>query len=356
VVGLALLITVPAAAQPPGQPASAWQPTPPPADGSDWVQLKSGEWLRGELIAMFDDTVEFESDELDSLELDFADVSELRTSGVIQVGLIDGTVAIGRLLIQGDSVRVIGDQDQTFVRARVLSITAGAPRESSFWSGSISAGTNFRQGNSDQTELNLRADAQRRTVRQRLGVEYLVNYNVTEGTTATDNQRLSTDWKYLLSPRVFVSPVLFEYFRDPFQNIATRWTLGAGAGLTLLDTSEADWEVTVGAAYQQTGLDDVAAGTRDSVSTPALLVVSQYDRDLTSDVDFTVAYRFFLVNNESGRYTHHFLTGVSVDLFGSFDLDVTFVWDRIQKPTETSGGIVPRKDDYRLNFALGFSF
>ncbi|MCP4993645.1 MAG: hypothetical protein GY934_07655 [Gammaproteobacteria bacterium] len=44
-------------------PASAAKPwTPPPPDNYDWIQLVSGEWLKGELIAMYEGTVEFDSE------------------------------------------------------------------------------------------------------------------------------------------------------------------------------------------------------------------------------------------------------------------------------------------------------
>lgn len=355
------LAAIPAAAQavadPSSQASPGWRPDQPAPDEFDWIRLTSGEWLKGEFVAMYDDSLEFDSEELDLLSLDFADVAEVRTAGLMQVGLVDGTVAVGRLVLQDDTLRILGgDTDRTVTRSQVLSITAGAPREANFWSGKISAGANLRQGNSEQTELNLRAQAQRRTVRQLVGFDYLGNYSVTDGVTAADNQRASLDWKHLVSRHFFVSPTLFEYFRDPFQNVSTRWTLGAGAGATLLDTPAASWMVTVGAAYQHTRLDDVALGVDQSVSTPALLVVTQYDRDITGDIEFSLEYRFFFVNEESGRYTHHFITGVALDLIGSLDLDVTFVWDRIQNPTATSGSVVPKRDDYRLNLAFGFDF
>ena len=43
---------------------------PPPDNRFDWIQLKSGEWLKGDLKAMYNYSLEFESDELDRLELD----------------------------------------------------------------------------------------------------------------------------------------------------------------------------------------------------------------------------------------------------------------------------------------------
>ncbi len=42
----------------------------PPNDGYDWLRLTSGEWLRGELIGVFNDEVEFDSDILDELTID----------------------------------------------------------------------------------------------------------------------------------------------------------------------------------------------------------------------------------------------------------------------------------------------
>jgi hypothetical protein len=39
-------------AQSPSQP---FQPTPPPSDKFDWIQLTSDEWLKGEFIALYDD-------------------------------------------------------------------------------------------------------------------------------------------------------------------------------------------------------------------------------------------------------------------------------------------------------------
>jgi hypothetical protein len=67
-------------------------------------------------------------------------------------------------------------------------------------------------------------------------------------------------------------------------------------------------------------------------------------------------YRFLVVKPEAGRYTHHFLTSLSIDSFGPLDFDISFVWDRVQQPKAESTGIVPKKDDFRLIFGLEFDF
>lgn len=40
----------------------------------DWVQLTSGEWLKGEIKSMYNESVEFDSDKLNLLRIDLQDV------------------------------------------------------------------------------------------------------------------------------------------------------------------------------------------------------------------------------------------------------------------------------------------
>ena len=54
--------------------AASWKPPGVGHDGSDWVQLKSGEWLRGEIKYVQNKEVEFDSDELDQQTLKLKDV------------------------------------------------------------------------------------------------------------------------------------------------------------------------------------------------------------------------------------------------------------------------------------------
>ena len=48
--------------------SAEWEPPPPMPDKFDWVQLKSGEWLKGEIKVMYEGSIEFESEELDLLD------------------------------------------------------------------------------------------------------------------------------------------------------------------------------------------------------------------------------------------------------------------------------------------------
>jgi hypothetical protein len=352
-LGAAVLLTAGVTA---AQEEADWQPETPMPEKFDWIQLKSGEWLKGELIAMYKGSLEFDSKELKLLTFDFADVRQILSKGTMQVGLVGGGVVIGKLRIDGDEVVVVGDQTRELERFRILTITAGEPKESSYWSGKVGAGFNFRRGNNEVAETNANVNLKRRTVKNRIAFDYLGNYNVTEGATITDNQRASVGWDRFVSDRFFISPVLFEYFRDPFQNIAHRATIGAGLGYQIIDTPKVDWEVSSSFGYQRTSFDDVPEGSPEEADTPSFILGTVYDHKLSGSVEFNLTYQVMVVNEESGQFTHHFVAGFEFDLIGSLNFDPTFVWDRIQKPQQNADGTFPKQDDYRLNFALSFDF
>jgi hypothetical protein len=334
----------------------SWRPPPPMPDDFDWVQMTSGEWLKGEIIAMYEEVLEFDSDEFDLQNLDFGDVQQIRSAQTVQVAFLDDTIAIGKLLVDGDEVHVMGEQEFRYQRAEMLSITAGKPKESNYWSGKLSAGLNYRTGNTEQTEFNAKVGLMRRTPKNRIRIDYLGNFSESDGTTIADNQRFNAAWHRFISSRFYITPAYGEYYRDPFQNIASRWSLGVGAGYQIVDTSKVGWDVNAGLAYQRTQFDDVLEGEAESADTPALVIATNYDNELAGWMDYFFEYQFYVVNEESGTYNHHLITGFEFELFGDFDLDVSWVWDRIQDPRQNSDGSFPKQDDFRTIVSLGYSF
>jgi len=335
------------------QEEEGWQPQPPMPDAFDWVQMTSLEWLKGEFISVYDDSLEFDSKEFDLQTLDFGDVKEIRSAGTMQVAFEDGTIVVGKILIDQTTVRIMGDEDQEFPRAELLSITAGAPKEINYWSMKASIGANFREGNTEQVETNGQINLIRRTPKNRITLDYLAIFNKTDGDTAADNQRVSAGWDRYLTRRFYLSPLYGEWFRDPFVNIASRFTIGTGAGYEIIDSKKISWDVNAGIGYQTTSFDSVEEGEPDSADTPALLLGTVYDYDIAKWVEFLFSYQFQIVNEESGTYTHHLETGFEFELTSILDFDISLIWDRIQDPRQDAFGIVPEQDDYRLVFFIG---
>ena len=135
-----------------------------------------------------------------------------------------------------------------------------------------------------------------------------------------------------------------------------RWTLGFGAGYQLIDSPKVDWDVSGGPAYQENRFSDVVLGESDSESTPALVVGTSADWDITKNVEFDALYRFQLVNELSGKYNHHMVVSFETDITRLIDFDVSWIWDRIQDPRPDSDGVIPEQDDFRTTVGLTFDF
>jgi hypothetical protein len=73
-------------------------------------------------------------------------------------------------------------------------------------------------------------------------------------------------------------------------------------------------------------------------------------------MDYLLTIQMSFLDDDSGTYQHHILTTLSTDLIGELDLDVSFVWDRTQKPQPRADSSIPEKDDYWLMVGLAFEF
>ena len=247
-----------------------------------------------------------------------------------------------------------GDTTQEFKKDEVLTITAGAPKEINFWSMKVFAGIILRSGNSDVREINVQANFKRRTIHNRIAIDFIANQNTTESVEVSNNQRANLTWDKFLTDRFFVKPVFAEFLRDPFQNIDLRATIGAGFGYQLIDLPKVDWEISGGPGYQNTRFDSFSPGNPESEDTPALVVGTTADWDITKWMEFDGSYRAQFVNEQSGTYNHHLVASFETDITSLIDFDVSFIWDRIQDPRPDQAGIVPDQDDFRTTIGLTF--
>jgi putative salt-induced outer membrane protein YdiY len=308
---------------------------------------------------MYDGKLEFDSDELGVHTFDFADIKEMRSSRVVQVGFADASrkPAMGRLVLEGANARVIAESGETaFGRPEILTIVVGSAREIDYWSGYANVGGNIRSGNSDQIDYTARLGTMRRSVRNRSAFDYIGSITRIDDADTTNNHRVTVGWDHFLSKKWFVNVVGLEWYRDPFQNVAGRWTVTAGLGYEVVDTPRTSWSVTAGPAWQSTQWDSAPIDGEDSADSLALRAGTRFDHEFTKSIDFHAYYNAFFTDEASGTYTHHLDTGLAVELVGDLDFNVAWVWDRVQHPQPLEDGSFPEQDDTRLIFGLGWSF
>lgn len=334
-----------------------WTPPPPPPDDFDWIQLKSGEWLKGTIKVMQDEVMEFDSEELDDLDLDLEDIVQIRSGGNVAVLFTDQTAATGRVEMRNKEVSVVdiasGIEQLNYPVGSLQGIAPASTRERDNWTIKGSVGVNTRSGNTRSTDMTTQLTMKRRTPNTRGTVDYLGNYSTIDDDETANNHRLSINYDIYANPKLFIRPLQFEHFQDVFQNIDYRNSYGVGAGYSFYDRSDLEWQVTAGPGYQVTKFAEVDAGAEEKNKSYTAVFGTDLEKELTKNLDFLFSYQLTVTAEDAGRFIHHTVGTLEIELTDDLDFDITAIWDRTEDPPPGAGGVVPLKDDFRLNFLIG---
>ncbi len=341
------------------QTSKEWIPS---AVKYDWVQLTSNEWLKGEIKGMYKDSLEFDSDKLDLLDIDWADVKILRSYRVNNINIEGIGATSGVLEVTDDRLEVINDyENQSYDRSELISFAPGGKAERDLWAIKATLSLDLKQGNTDQVDYTAKVNVKRRGSTSRFLMDYIGNISKTNGGDGSlietiNNHRLNASYDYYKTRYFFYTPVFVEFYRDPFLNIDLKTTLGAGLGYTVIDDGRTELSFAGGPAYVKTDFISVAAGESSSESTPAAVLRTNYDFELTKTIDFIARYNIQVGNTASGGYTHHIILTVESEITGALDFDTSFIWDRTAHPTEAADGTSPEPNDYRLTFGISYTY
>jgi len=337
-----------------------WNP-PIPAFSQkfDWLMLHSGEWLKGDIISMYEDELEFDSKEFDIVIFDWKDVKELRSRFDQQIRFANGRVKKGFLIVKDEQLILISNgSEEHYPLSELLSITSASDNRRGLWDGKFSLGMNLRSGNVDEIDYTATAAVQRRTPFTRFNIDFIYNYSKStiadDDQVLTDTSRLTSylDWFY--SSNVFFRMLDYEHFTDLQQNIKYRNTIGLSFGYHLINDKRLQWDVTIGPSYQQTNYYSTSA--ENAQNSGVIVLGTLLDYEISSRIDLIFDYQLQLVEEDSGKSNTHIKTAFSFDLKNDFDLDLTFILDRITQPVATEGEIPPEKNDYRLLISLAYKF
>lgn len=342
----------------PPQESQAFAPSPPAADKFDWIQLKSGEWLKGEIDGLRDGSLEFDSDELDDLKLDWDDVIEVRSAGP-QTILLEGRVAhTGLLRIKDGKVRLAREGQAPLVvdRSQLLAIVPGLAGTGSHWSGRVSLGATLRNGNTDQSDLTAYLFVRRETAETRWDSKYNGAFSELDGSETANNHRVDSRFNWFFSKRLFYTPANLTYYRDRFQNIDYRITAATYIGYDIISENKMNWDASVGPAWQISKAISAQPGVDDTDDTAAMAFATNYEWDLTPDIEFDLNYSLTIPLPDTQNYNHHLMAMLSIDLPGSLELDISVVWDRFNNPLPDANGNEPQANDFRTVIGIGFDF
>jgi len=338
--------------------ADDWTPPPPSGDdGFDWIELKSGEWLKGSIKSMQQEKLEFDSEELDVRVWNWEDIRTVRSPRLLSIRFSDNQIVVGSLLVNMNEVQVVNQSGtHTFPRADLLGFTPMTGQARASWSFDFSFGIISREGNTREVSNNVHAILIRQSPQTRQKLEYLSNYGELDGNKSKDDQRWLVNSDFFLSRAFFIRAPDLEYLHDSQQNLAYRITLGSSVGYDLINNSRTEWQLTAGPAFQYNKYNATGTDTANTKHSGTLVLGFLFDIKLTKRIDFTIDYRGQFTRRETGSNMHHTMSTLEFEIHKLLILDLSFIWDRIAKPEPDENGVTPKPDDFQFITSLGIHF
>lgn len=335
---------------------AAWKPPGVGNDGADWVQLTSGEWLRGQLKYIQNKEVEFESDEMDEQTLKLEDVSQVFTTHRVYTKFDGLEPAYGKVVISNELVMVDGPVPLALPRDLLIGLTPSGRNGIREWSGDFNLALSLQSGNNHQTDVTAMGELGRRTPGTTLLFDYLGNYGQSDGVENANNNRFNATYDLRLNRDWFVRAAQLEYYQDSLANIDYRLTGGVGAGYYIFDRTGLEWIVSAGPGYQYTKFSTVVGDQSETADTLAGVLNSRFDMDVTKRLTLIQTWQSMFIGRDSGKYNHHTVSTLEFEVKRHVNLDVSLVWDYLMNPQVKSSGVMPQKSDLYLTVGLGLRF
>jgi hypothetical protein len=337
-------------------------------DTDDWIELKTGEWLRGDLHWLrpkgleAGQNVNFYSNKLDALTLSWGDIAGVHSPKIKSYTFKNKVKVSGKAMITKDAVIIENDHGvETYPRAELLSISEGPPRERTWWSTMLSLGLSANAGNTSQGTLTTQWSLTRMDGHTLGGLSYLGTVAYTDGELNVNRHLGDVDTALFLWDRFYLIPIAGQLLYDAFQNIKVRATPSVGAGVYLFKktrerknhTNQFEWDLQSGLGYQLLAFLSTPTGTTNPQSDGFILFRTHWKLEFLNDnVELTIDWRTNLAYTNFGSTNHTGTVDVSVGITDRFNFVTTFLFLRVRDPEPRSDGTVPKENDYQVVVSL----
>jgi putative salt-induced outer membrane protein YdiY len=341
----------------PPKTVPAWKPPAPAPEAFDWIRLTSGEWLKGDIIQMREETLDFESDKLEDQTFDWEDIAAIRSPREYTYVFADRTALTGTAVIaDGKVVVAVDGEEHIRERADLMSIVPDLSRKGRRWDGKTSIGFTFRKGNTDQQDFTGQGYLRRQGKLSRARFDYNGSFGVSDGEETSNNHRGVLKLDIFLSPRFYVTPAAIEVFHDALQNIQVRLTPSAGVGYHAVKKKKVSLDLELAGGYQIVWYSSVDPGEDDQQERGVVVPTLRLESEPLRWLDVDALYTAQVSGGNARNTTQHGELTLSVELTKVFDLDVSWIWDHVENPSPNEDGTIPKKDDLKLTLGIGIDF
>ncbi|GIC76031.1 hypothetical protein FMO003_18520 [Moritella sp. F3] len=322
----------------------------------DWLWLKSGEFLIGNIEDLYNDKLAFDSDDLGDLKISWSDISRINSRQLFTVRTINGEIITGTIALEDGILIVSNNRQHEVIQDELMTLIAGLETGANIWQGKITFGANLSSGNTNKLEYNTNAELSRHTTASRIKASYVAIIGETNNVQTDENHRFTTTYDVYSDKDLFFRPLDLSLFRDPLQNVNSRVNVGMGIGYQFIDDGDQELEMNLGPSYLYTRYEYTDTQLNSSDSSLAVSLTVDYEREIHDQIDFELSYKITATESELGGYLQNTKMNFDIELTDVLDFEITFFWDRVNNPLLDVDGMQLDKNDFRLAFGLGVSF
>lgn len=323
--------------------------SPAAAERTDVLILKNGDHITGEIKSLQRGMLEFKTDHMDTLQVEWPAVARLTSKTHFEVELEDGRRFYGSLAPDTEEgrVEVVGTETETALLPSVVHIT---PFQRSFWSqvnGSLSVGYSFTQSQKTST-WNAAANANYRTRHYLTTVSYSSYLNAQDGSDTTTRNKLGLTFSRFLGTRWFAMG-LTQFLQSTELGVDLRSTAGGALGNSVIQTNRTVLAPFAGIVYA----NSIFVGSTPSRNELLAMAGVQYylftfghhKTDLTTTVYLLPSL------TESGHFRLEFQSDYRIKLFSQFYWTLN-VFDSFDNDPPLGGA----ENDFGVTTSLQWSF
>ena len=313
---------------------------------ADQVVLRNGDRLSGKIVSGDGKTLLLKSDFAGDVTIQWDAITDLESSGNMNITLKDGTRLSGKITTQDGKFVVAGapaaatpaiaakeaiiavrnDAEQHSFDVETERMTH--PRFNYFWSGTLDTGLALTRGNSETANFTLAGKAVRETPRDKLTVygDYIFANNSSVPPTVTTANSLDAGLRGDLNirPRVFVF-ALTDYQTNQLQHLDLRSVFGGGFGYHLVKTANTTFDIFGGVTYDRDSFGaynvtnpappPVLLLTPSSVQNSAEVIVGEeYDTKLSKRTSLAERFSFYPNLSHTGDYRFQLDSSISTQM------------------------------------------
>jgi putative salt-induced outer membrane protein YdiY len=323
---------------------------------ADQVVLKNGDRLSGKIVTGDGKTLLLKSDFAGDVTIQWSAITDIESSGNINITLKDGTRLSGKITTQDGKFVVAGvaaaPTPSIAAKEAIIAVRNDAeqhsfdvetermahPRFNYFWSGTLDTGLALTRGNSETANFTLAAKAIRETPRDKLTVygDYIFANNSSVPPSVTTANALDAGLRGDLNirPRVFVF-ALTDFQTNQLQHLDLRSVFGGGFGYHLIKTANTTFDIFGGITYDRDSFG--AYNVANPAPPPVLLLIpssvqnsaevlvgEEYDAKLSKRTSVTERFSFYPNLSHTGDYRFQLDSTISTQMKKWLSWQATF--------------------------------